>query len=154
MLPIAFDHTVIRFSAGAERYEMRLESDVAAFRPPPQVLATTTDSTPTMGPPPLTPDQRLLIIALAEAALQSNGAGASALPTSKQAARRLGWTEKKFTRKLDNVCAKLSDIGVEGLRGGVADSAAYRRGRLVEYALAVRLVTRDDLIHLEPQTGR
>ena len=102
-----------------------------------------------MGPGPLTPDQRLMIIALAESALRSNGAESSRLPTSRQAANRLGWTEKKFSRKLDNVCEKLVDIGVDGLKGGLGDSAAYRRARLVEYALAVRLVTRDDLVYLE-----
>ncbi len=67
------------------------------------------------------------------------------LPTSSQAAKRLGWTTTKFNRKLDNVCDKLSKLGVRGLQGDLGALASNRRARLVEYALAVRLVTRHDL---------
>jgi hypothetical protein len=67
------------------------------------------------------------------------------MPSSGEAAQRLGWTTTKFNRKLDNVCQKLSAQGVRGLHGEPGRLASNRRARLVEYALAVRLVTRDDL---------
>ena len=69
----------------------------------------------------------------------------SELPSSAKAAERLGWTITRFNRKLDNVCDKLDRIGVKGLRGGPGALATNRRARLVEYAVASRLVTGDDL---------
>ena len=50
-----------------------------------------------------------------------------------------------FNRKLDNVCDKLDKIGVRGLRGVKGNLATNRRLRLVEYAVATRLVSQDDL---------
>jgi hypothetical protein len=64
-------------------------------------------------------------------------------------AARLGWSTTKLTRKLDSVCSKLSKVGVRGLHGRPGELASSRRARLVEYALAVRLVTVDDLASLE-----
>ncbi len=74
----------------------------------------------------------------------------AALPTSSSAARRLGWTRSKFNRKLDNVCQKLAAQGVRGLHGAPGRLATNRRARLVEHALATRLVTRDDLSLISP----
>ena len=54
-----------------------------------------------------------------------------------------------FNRKLDNVCEKLDKIGVDGLRGGRGKLATNRRARLVEYAVATRLVSVDDLALLD-----
>ncbi len=69
----------------------------------------------------------------------------SEIPTSAKAAERLGWTVTRFNRKLDNVCDKLDRAGIPGLRGGRSSYATSRRVRLVEHALAARLVTRADL---------
>mgnify|MGYP004587669819 CR=1 FL=1 len=99
----------------------------------------------TIGDVTFTPDQLLLIIALAEPALRREGWGTTALPGSAEAAERLGWALKKFNRKLDNVCDKLTRIGVKGLHGGPDRLATDRRARLVQYALAARWVTADDL---------
>ncbi|MGO1174309.1 MAG: hypothetical protein ACTMKU_08400, partial [Actinomycetaceae bacterium] len=46
---------------------------------------------------------------------------------------------------LDNVCDKLARYGVRGLRGGQGKLAVNRRARLVEHAVASRLVTNDEL---------
>ena len=54
-----------------------------------------------------------------------------------------------FNRKLDNVCEKLDKLGVDGLRGGRGKLATNRRARLVEYAVATRLVSADDLALLD-----
>jgi len=69
----------------------------------------------------------------------------SEISSSAKAAERLGWTVTRFNRKLDNVCDKLDRVGVPGLRGGRGEYATNRRVRLVEHALAARLVTRADL---------
>jgi hypothetical protein len=67
------------------------------------------------------------------------------MPTSAQAAERLGWPLTTFNRKLDNVCDKLDKLGVAGLRGGAGKLATSRRTRLVEYAVATHLVGQEDL---------
>ena len=77
----------------------------------------------------------------------------AALPTSSEAARRLGWTLTRFNRKLDHVCEKLERQGVRGLHGAPGRLASNRRARLVEYALASRIVTRDDLSLIEPSSA-
>ena len=74
------------------------------------------------------------------------------LPSSAEAAERLGWTITKFNRKLDNVCQKLQRLGVRGLHGGPDRLASNRRTRLIEYAVATRLVTRADLALLDMAT--
>lgn len=153
VLPIVFEQTVVRFTAGPTTYEMNLEYDSPSFRPSVPSLNPSGDGATTVGRVSMTPDQRLLILALAESALKSNGGAAAVLPTSTQAALRLSWTKTKFNRKLDNVCEKLAKLGVRGLRGDSASLASNRRARLVEYALAVRLVTRDDLNVLESAVG-
>jgi hypothetical protein len=99
----------------------------------------------TIGVVSLTESQKLLIVVLAEEVLRRNGTGASSIPSSAQAARRLGWSITKFNRKLDNVCDKFDQIGVSGMRGGSGRLASNRRVKLVEYAVASRLVTRSDL---------
>ena len=107
-----------------------------------------------MGPTSLTRDQRLLIVALAEPRLRGDGRASVVIPSSAAAARRLGWTSSKFTRKLDNVCEKLSKLGVRGLLGDSETHASNRRARLVEYAVATRLVTRSDLASLDDVEAR
>lgn len=154
VLPIVFEETIVRFTAGPTTYEVMLRNDEPAFRPSPLGIEAIDDSggATTIGRVVLTHDQRLLILALAEAGLTSGGGASAVLPTSAQAARRLGWTVTKFNRKLDNVCDKLSKLGVRGLQGDVGSLASNRRARLVEYALAVRLVTRDELTVLDVAT--
>ena len=102
-----------------------------------------------MGPVALTRDQRALIVSLAEAALREGSSGITKIPASAAAANRLGWTETKFNRKLDNVCDKFSRAGVRGLKGTTGELASSRRARLVEYALSVRVVSARDLAMLD-----
>ena len=125
------------------------------FRPlaPDEIVDPGALSTPTRSPAELTPDQRLLVLALAEHALVRTGSGPSALPTSADAARRIGWSERKFNKKLDQVCQKLAKAGVRGLHGGPGDIASNRRARLVEYCLASRVVTEDGPPRARPPAG-
>ena len=54
----------------------------------------------------------------------------------------------RFNRKLDHVCERLTRYGVRGLHGGPDRLAVNRRARLVEHAIATRLVTADELYRL------
>jgi len=146
-LPVIFEVMHVRFTAGPTAYELALHLE----RPP---FSAGLDRNPesgdtTLGRVVLTREQKLLVVALAEPALLPHSAGRAHVPTSAEAAARLGWALTKFNRKLDNVCQKLKNAGVRGLHGGPDRLASDRRGRLVEYAIAVRLVTRDDLGLLE-----
>lgn len=146
-LPIVFALTTVVFSAGPTTYEFVVHAAQPTFRNTrPDPIG---DGLSTIGAVPLTISQRLLILALAEPVLRREGTGMSELPSSAKAAERLGWTITRFNRKLDNVCDKLDRQGVPGLRGGVTASATNRRVRLVEHAVASRLVTRDDLAILD-----
>jgi hypothetical protein len=153
-LPIVFAVTTVVFSAGPTTYEFSVHAAQPAFQ---AVDAFTGggDGESTIGAVPLTASQKLLIVALAEPMLRREGTGMSELPSSAAAAERLGWTITRFNRKLDNVCDKLDRQGVPGLRGGVTGSATNRRVRLVEHAVASRLVTRADLALLDaPETAQ
>jgi hypothetical protein len=149
-LPLVFAHCTIRFSVGATAYELDLYLDEPAFSGSAvEYVPVESLGEATLGGVALTLDQRLLILALAEPALRYATAGRGELPSSAAAAQRLGWPITKFNRKLDNVCQKLKREGVRGLHGDADNLASSRRARLVEYALAVRLVTRDELSLLE-----
>ncbi len=148
MMPLVIATTVVRFTAGPTTYEFRLLVDDPAFRP--SCIDESSDGDTTIGRVAMTPDQLRLVLALAEPTLAGGGRAGTAMPSSTEAALRLGWTVTKFNRKLDNVCQKLAAQGVRGLHGEPGRLASNRRARLVEYAVAVRLVTRDDLELLEP----
>ncbi len=142
-LPIVFAETLVRFTAGPTTYEFSIGLTGPQF-PTGQVEWSEFGDT-TVGEVTMTPDQLRLVLAIAEPALVGGGLAATTMPSSGDAARRLGWTITKFNRKLDNVCRKLAAQGVRGLHGSPGRLASNRRARLVEHALAVGLVTRDDL---------
>ena len=146
-LPIVFERTLVRFTAGPTTYEFDLLLDEAPFSA--DVLALPESGSTTIGRTTLTRDQKRLVVALAEPMLRQLGKTPSAIPSNADAAARLGWTATKFNRKLDNVCQKLTQLGVRGLHGGPERLASNRRARLVEYALAVSLVSPGDLPMLE-----
>ncbi len=163
VLPVVFDRCYIRFGAGPTTYEVQL-----VLSDPPFGAARTDDgaepddeddhhdglAAATRSPARLTADQRLLVLALAEHALRRTGSGPSPLPASAEAARRIGWSDRKFNKKLDQVCQKLAKAGVRGLHGGPGDIAANRRARLVEYSLASGIVSEADLPELDAAAER
>lgn len=144
-LPLVFNSTVVWFTAGPTAYEVLLDIDPPCYETPAGTAPS--DGASTVGRLSLTPDQKLLILALAEPALRHGRRGE--VPSSAVAAARLGWTQTKFNRKLDNVCEKLARQGAKGLHGSSDKLASSRRTRLVEYALAARIVIRDELPLLE-----
>jgi len=142
-LPIVFQTMYVIFSAGSTTYDFTIRSEEDFFNTSLPLNASAGSTT--ILPVSLTTSQRQLIVALAEHVLTQSVPGRGTIPTSAEAAARLGWSMTTFNRKLDNVCDKLDKIGVAGLRGGRGKLATNRRGRLVEYAVATHLVSAEDL---------
>jgi hypothetical protein len=154
-IPLVFERTIVWFTAGPTTYELEVVTEDPPFEPAAMLLAEGPEAgSATVGRVSFTPDQRLLVLALCEPVLRRGGREASTIPSSAAAAERLGWALTKFNRKLDNVCDKLTRAGIRGLHGGPRRLATSRRARLVEYALAARLVTRDDLSALAVERGQ
>lgn len=152
-LPVVFHRTRVWFTAGPTTYDF----EIALAGDPPFVVVeqqTEPSGQTTIGRVRLTPEQRLLVLALCEPALRQDLRSPGSLPSSAVAARRLGWPVTKFNRKLDTVCEKLAVAGVRGLHGAPGQLASNRRARLVEYALAVRLVSSEDLSELDETADR
>lgn len=142
-LPLVFETTEVRFTAGPTNYCLSLHLAEAPLEVPATVGHH--DGITTLRPVQLTENQRRCVLALSAPTLERSHSNISDLPSNADAARRLGWTITKFNRQLDTVCQKLDRAGVRGLHGDADQLATNRRARLVEYALAVRLVTPDDL---------
>lgn len=142
-IPIVFTDSSVIFTAGPTTYEIVFSLTDAQFSMVGPAAAGGGDTT--VMPGSFTPSQRLVIVALAEPLLRRDAVSVAEIPSSGQAAKRLGWTTTKFNRKLDNVCDKLDQAGVQGLRAGGGKVAANRRTRLVEYAVSSHLISRADL---------
>ncbi|MBK8464028.1 MAG: hypothetical protein IPL36_13760 [Nigerium sp.] len=152
-IPLVFGRTVLTFSAGPYSYEVNVEIEAPVVEEVETPAAATSADT-TIGSTSFTDGQMLVMIAVAEPLLKRIGTGVWAVPTGVQAARRLGWTQTKFNRKLDNVCDKLDKAGVAGLKGGPGRQAMGRRARLAEYAVSARLVTAQHLPTLDQEHER
>lgn len=142
-LPLVFEAVHVLFSAGSTTYDFSIRLAEEYYGPAGAALGVVGGTT--LEPIPLTSSQRLLIVALAENVLEQSVPGRGQIPSSADAAARLGWSMTTFNRKLDNVCEKLDRLGVEGVRGGRDKLATNRRARLVEYSVSTRLVTKDDV---------
>jgi hypothetical protein len=151
-LPIVFPLLHVMFSAGSTTYDFSIHADGDFFTTAAETGMNSGSTT--MLPVNLTSSQRLLVAALSEQVLVQAVPGRGELPSSADAAARLGWSMTTFNRKLDNVCDKLDKIGVPGLHGGRGKLATNRRSRLVEYAIATRLVTIDDVALLDAEFAK
>jgi hypothetical protein len=151
-IPLALERFTVWFTAGPTTYDFDIVVDTPAFvatgaEEPPHQDERTGETT--VGRVSFTPDQKLLIVALAEPLLRRGQGGSAQIPSSADAARRLGWKVTRFNRKLDNVCQKLADAGTRGLHGGPGKLASNRKARLGEHALSTRLVRESDLALLD-----
>jgi hypothetical protein len=146
-LPIVFPQLQVMFSAGSTTYDLTVHSDGEFYSS--AAMHSGPAGVTTIGVVPLTTSQRLLVLALAERVLRGDSPGRGEIPSSADAARRLGWSITTFNRKLDNVCEKLDKVGVRGLRAGGGKLATNRRLRLVEYAVSSRMVSSEDLALLD-----
>lgn len=141
---LSFPKSFVQFEAGGLRYELELYSDAVGAKPAEPEPHDDDGATIGLNQVPLTDDQKRILLVLCEGPLRDPAVDVT-IPPSRQGALRLGWTLKAYGRKLDNVCDRLSRAGVRGLRGDQAGIAKDRRLALAEYALAVRLVTAEDL---------
>lgn len=147
-MPIVHGTTSIRFTAGPTAYELIVTLDGAPVEFEPTVVVDD-DGTATLGRLRLTDDQRLMLVVLAESALRHGMGGMADIPSAAAGAQRVGWTQKKFEKKIDNVCDRFASAGVRGLKGDIGNQAVSRRVRLVEHVLSTRLITIDDLALLD-----
>lgn len=150
-IPLVFGQTNVVFTAGPTTYDFSVHLKSPSFKYQSNEFDAVGDTT--IGPVVFTDSQKAIIVALAEPMLRREGTGFAAIPSSAEAARKLGWALTRFNRKLDNVCDKLDRVGVVGLRGGGGKLATNRRARLVEHAITSHLVTPDDLPLLETMKG-
>ena len=146
-LPLVFPTTLVTFAAGETLYELIVTVDAVGYEPQ-KVLNQRSSGNTTITPGRFTQSQMLAMLALAEPVLRRSGSGAGEIPSTQQAAARLGWTTKRFDKKVENICDKLTAAGVRGLRG-TARIASSRRLHLVEYAVSSLLVTSEDLPMLD-----
>ncbi len=150
-LPLVFGSCYLRFAAGGTTYELLVDAaaSIGPFEPP---LSRAGETTVDASDMPLTPEQLLLLIALAEPRLRK-GALAD-LPSNADIAARFGWPITKFNRKLDNLCAKFARRGVDGLVSSRRGAAQNRRSALVEHVVTSGLLTVDQLALLPQMTRR
>ncbi|MBU6217217.1 MAG: hypothetical protein KGR17_11485 [Acidobacteria bacterium] len=145
--PVGFEEFVVRFRAGTVDYRIT----GAMSEPTPLELGLVPASdTAEFGLASLNAEQRLLVLALGEGRLRGQPDWVVRMPANREVAARLGWTITKFNRKLDHLCRRLAESGVEGAFGDAGDLATNRRQVLVEHAVARRLVTAADLADLPP----
>ncbi|GAB4078293.1 FHA domain-containing protein [Nostocoides australiense] len=150
-IPLVFPESLLTFAAGSTAYQVDITTAAHGYEPQPHRMPTGGETT--IAPSAWTESQLLAILALAEPLLRRVGTGAAEVPTAVAAARRLGWTQTRFNRKLDNVCDKLIAAGVRGLRGDVVAKSTNRRLQLVEYAVSTLLVTAEDLPLLDRESA-
>ncbi len=153
-MALSYESSTITFEAGGSNYEIAV--DVADGGPIDAGDSTTgwsDEVTTTASSLPLSAEQHLLLVALAEAQLRDSAA-AIELGTNRQIAHRLGWTITKFNRKLDGLCVKFAAAGVSGLRGSSDQLARDRRLRLVDHAVNAGVVVADHLTLLDDHIGR
>lgn len=141
--PLLYQASAVRFEAGSTRYELLLDLDAAPTPTPSPCTSDHTDSgdkTMSVFDIPMTEDQRALVVAVARPILRG-----LSMPTSRELAVGLGWSQPKFDRKLDNVCEKLDRHGIGGLLASSRRLPKSRKERLAEYAIESGLVTSADL---------
>jgi len=144
-MPIVFATTLVRFTAGTTDHEIAVELEGPAYSDSLGANPSAAAGAVTIGRIPLSLEQHIALLVLAEGTLRGKSSEHSEIQTASESARRLGWTQKKFEKKLDNLCDRLSAQGVAGLKGQVGNHAQSRRARLVDYALSTGLVTVADL---------
>ena len=150
---ISFDSASVSFEAGGATYELLVDvlrdesvdaADADEDDDDEQDTGWSAEVTTTASSLPMSSEQRLLLVALAEAQLRDPSAVLD-LPTNRQIAACLGWTITKYNRKLDGLCVKFAAHGVSGLRGSTDALARDRRLRLVDHVVHAGVVTADDL---------
>lgn len=137
------ENLLVQFVAGSTRYELLVNG-------PPIGRVEPAEPSDTVGLHliPWTHEQRLLMTVLAESLLR-NPHQPLQLPTNDDAQTRLAWSKTKFNRKLDNLCERLTNLGVRGLDKGVGGRNNDRRRILAEVAVERGILSEADLEALD-----
>lgn len=138
-------HGFVRFAAGGHDYEITYELDTPAGPPVVATAELSRGGTREFGSLRLNTEQRQMLAALAESQLRDPAAEGHEIPANAEVAHRLGWSLRKFDRKLDYICRRLDEQGVRGVRGRQGDQAADRRRVVVDHVLRTGLIGVEDL---------
>lgn len=131
VMPVPVGPTVITFSTPERHYELHIDipnRDLA--RPCPAAPDADTDETYARHTP--TEEQRRLMDALAAPLLRHPGAGDHDIPTVREVAEELGWTEKATNHRIERLCKRLMQDGepiTTPYRVSLARYAAARKRR-------------------------
>jgi hypothetical protein len=141
---LSYGEFYIRFRTRVARYE--LEGSLSETSQP-EVLSLDDDDTRTgvWGEVTLNAEERRLLAALAQHRLEAGRNAVVALPSNEDVQRQLGLRATTYNRRLDHLCARFAEAGVEGLVGSDGRLARDRRHVLVEHALRYGLIARHDL---------
>jgi hypothetical protein len=142
---LAYGEFFIRFRTRVARYE--LEGSLGEPDQPYEPSADLDDETRTgaWGEVPLAPDERRLLAALAESRLETGRNAHVTLPANDAVQQRFGIRATTYNRRLDHLCARFAEAGVDGLVMSDGRPARDRRHVLVEHALRYGLIDRADL---------
>jgi hypothetical protein len=152
---VTFRRGVVRFEAGPTTYEIDLGVNTPRRAPVTerlemQAILADVRATASVADLAVLDTEWPVLVALAEPMLKNPTAERVEVPTNRAAAQRLGLRMPQFNRSLDRLCAKLTEVGVDGLVTEDESSLAYdRRVRLVRWALDHQLVDAGDLELLE-----
>ena len=143
----------VAFTAGDCRYELGVHQ--LGPGPKPARVSGPSD-TAELARYRLNDEQRELVVALAAPLLRGCPGWPATMPSNKEVADALQWSPTKLNRKLDYLCSRVADAGLDGVQGDSRRRASARRIRLVEYLVRNRVVTAADLplVHTEgPRTA-
>ncbi|MEQ8716286.1 MAG: hypothetical protein RIE08_01625 [Acidimicrobiales bacterium] len=140
---------LVRFEAGGLTYELEYSLHSPAGPPSTETAELTRGETLEFGTLRLNDEQRQMLVALAEPQLRDPAAESHEMPTNAEVAHRLGWSLRKFDRKLDYICRRLDEQGVRGVRGRQGVQATDRRRVVIDHVLRTGLIGEDDLSHLD-----
>jgi hypothetical protein len=151
---LVYPEFFVRFRTRTARYELEGSlADPNANAPRTAVRPRFGDDEETAtwswGEVELNEHERRLLVALCANRLEAGRNAPVTLPSNEDARTRLGIRATTYNRRLDHLCARFADAGVEGLVGSDGKLARDRRHALVEHVLRYGIVTRDDLVLLD-----
>jgi hypothetical protein len=101
--------SAITFTAPERHYEIHIDIPSTGISRPSQLNTFDGDITHARHIP--NEDQRIMLDALAAPLIKNPGANDGDLPSVKELAEQLGWTEKKTNQKIERLCQRLAQDG-------------------------------------------
>ena len=103
--------SAITFTTPERQYEIHIDIPSTGIARPSTINTTEGDITHARHIP--NEEQRIILEALAEPLLKNPGANDGDLPSIRELAEQLNWTEKKTNQKIDRLCQRLAQDGEE-----------------------------------------